>query len=267
MRKILIWSLAVLYGCAASPEQFSTFSTSERQAEICNNSAPQRDRTERLNNLNSEISGLRGIISRGYRVHQQCKQVAYESPMCAGFKEEIKRACLPWYKNECTDIPVPIDKAAEQKALIKMESTYRALFAENRRSRDYCFDAVSQMSVGEAFAFYSAKQEPTPSNYAAERALPSSSIECALSVKTRSVQGAVSQRIIFVNDLPSAEVEIYYVSGNGKRIVMGALKPGNELPIKSFTGHGFVVMNKATGSCEGSHRVGSKEVILVSQLK
>lgn len=234
---------------------------------VCNGSGAQKNRREQLNNLDAKISNLKKVLAQGYRVHRQCKRVAYESPMCAGFKDEIKKACTPWYKDECVDIPIPIDKGAEEQSLVRMESSYSKLSRTNRQRRDYCFTAVSQMTVDEAFVFYSSRREPTVNSYPMESRKTTSLSECTVAAKTRRIVGAKSQRVIFVNDLTGIAVEVFYVNANGGKVRMGTINSGSELPIKSLTGHGFIALNQSTGTCLGSHTVGTKEVILVSQLR
>jgi len=163
---LLLNSLAFL-GCATTAEDFQKMSLTERQAAVCYGSDAFEQRKERLSYYEEEIPKRQRILSRGYRIHTSCRQVAVEQPKnCVSTKTSMgKSACagmqpLKTYKNECTDTPVSIDAQYEQQELDEYHRTYSALSLSHSELTQKCFSRVADMPPQAAYIYYSEDMEP-----------------------------------------------------------------------------------------------------------
>ena len=172
MKNALSWFAAllitqVLLGCATTKEDFQNMSLTERQAAVCYGSNAFEQRKDRLSYYEEEIPKRQRVLSRGYRIHTSCVQVAVEQPKnCISTKTSMaKNLCegmraRKTYKNECTETPVSIDPQYEQQVLDEYRQSYSDLSSSHSELTQRCFSRVSEMPPEAAYIYYSEGLEP-----------------------------------------------------------------------------------------------------------
>ena len=163
-RLIAILGALFLGGCAATQSQFLSMPTHERQAAVCFESEPYKSRLEQMGALRASIDQQNRLLSQGYRVHRQCRQVQ-QPTNCDGYNTSMgKTVCqgTAWTntRQECTETPVAIDPVYEENRRNQYQETLRALEPTHQRGMDRCLALVGHMSPNEAYIYYSRKLEP-----------------------------------------------------------------------------------------------------------
>lgn len=166
IRPIAMAALLLLMatGCASTQEQFSQMSPSERQAKVCFESSPFKSRQDQIASLKQGIGQQSALLTQGYRIHRQCRQVQQPSN-CDGYNTGMgKTACqgTAWTntKTECTETPVAIDPNFEQTRKNQYEDDLQRLEARHQRQTQHCMAVVGHMSINEAYLYYKQGLEP-----------------------------------------------------------------------------------------------------------
>ena len=163
-RLLTLFGFFFLTGCAATQSQFLNMPTHERQSAVCFESAPYKSRLGQMTNLRANIDQQNRLLSQGYRVHRQCRQVQ-QPTNCEGYNTSMgKTACqgTAWTntRQECTETPVAIDPNFEESKRNQYVEALRILEPTHQKMIERCLAVVSHMSPNQAYLYYSKKLEP-----------------------------------------------------------------------------------------------------------
>ena len=169
MVKYLVLVLPLLtVGCATTQEDFAAMSSSDRQRAVCYGSNAFKQRKEQLSVLKTEIEKKQVVLSRGYRIHTQCRQVKITAPPkdCSGQSSLGRTVCegTAWtrdrYENQCTETPVSIDPRYERESLDEYRNASAKLTALHSKRTQACLTRVARMPSQAAYIYYSENMEP-----------------------------------------------------------------------------------------------------------
>ena len=164
---ILVLPLLVA-GCATTQEDFAAMSSSDRQRAVCYGSNSFKQRKEQLAVYKTEIEKKQVVLSRGYRIHTQCRQVKITAPPkdCSGQSRLGKTVCegTAWtrdsYETQCTETPVSIDPRYERESLDQYRKASAKLAAVHSKRTQACLNRVAQMPSQAAYIYYAENMEP-----------------------------------------------------------------------------------------------------------
>lgn len=148
-------------GCA-SLETFQDMTASERADYVCVRDEDYADTERELSRVNNIIAETNQALLLGVRFFKQCKTVVDESlsettsctPNYAGGVNCTTTRESGKLRQECTDIPIPINADLEERKLgVHLE---RRDYLDNVITQVYgeCYDFVLPMTAEEAFALY-----------------------------------------------------------------------------------------------------------------
>ena len=165
--KLMPATTIILLGCATSQNEFMQMSTTERQAEVCYESAAFRQRKEQLEFLESEIGEKQQVLKVGYRVHEDCNLVRVDLPAkdCSNYKSSLARNMCAQGDNyrmetRCTESAVSIDPEYEERKLDEYRTELKSLTSAHSTRTEQCFARVAELTAEEAYIYYSERLEP-----------------------------------------------------------------------------------------------------------
>ena len=171
----------LLFGCAATLEQFLGMGPYDRALVVCDNSSEARSQKIEIKTMAASVSALssdialrRNVLDRGYKIHSECSRQYRTKLVCEelnGGRVECLEEKDPsdWVGKEvCTETPVAIDAAYEEKKLEdvseRLDSSKMALSnlkSAYQENREQCYRRAEQLSPEDAYEHYKNQSEPS----------------------------------------------------------------------------------------------------------
>jgi len=153
MRIIFLLLLSsLLSGCFTNLNDFQEMSRNERSEFVCVRDDGYKERYRYQADIQSKVDDSSNTLSRGYRVHKSCRNVAVKTPgkvSCTtfGMYTDCKQKSNTTYEKRCTETPVSIDAALERSNLEKFERLLKSAKKSTNKSYNDCYYKIKSMCM------------------------------------------------------------------------------------------------------------------------
>lgn len=156
-----ICMLFLISGCA-TVDDYRNLSPNQRADKACRNRPEFNSMASQKKQYDSSILSIQSDLSRGYKVHTQCRQIEVAgdtSTSCntSYFGNNGYTNCTETRPKEvrqvCQETPVPINAELEKGKLTQMQEGAREIDSKLRSMWGACIKHVSSLSSEQAFEF------------------------------------------------------------------------------------------------------------------
>ena len=154
----IILASTLLTGCA-SIEDFRKMTPDERANMVCEADRRLRQLRKEKDLLTQSIQSSQEALSRGYRLHRECKDIEVYGDSTTVCKEIRGKTICKEHRpvstrTECNDIPVAIDSKLEKENIRNWTKSTRQLDKETRSVRTACYSRIVKMTPEQAYEHY-----------------------------------------------------------------------------------------------------------------
>jgi hypothetical protein len=160
MRIIFLIIISMLLSsCFTNLNDFQEMSRNERSEFVCVRDDGYKEHYRYQTDVQSKVDNSLNVLSRGYRVHKSCRNVAVKTPgkvSCTtiGIYTDCKQKSNTTYEKRCTETPVSIDATLERSNLDKLERLLQSAKKSTSKSYNDCYYKIKSMSAERAFNYY-----------------------------------------------------------------------------------------------------------------
>ena len=157
-RSPLIIATLLLCGCTTVSD-FQKMSAHERAVAVCKRQKDLQSIANQISNLQSGINDSQSALARGYRVHQQCRQVEVygnASVTCNRFGSQVtcNETRQKSYETRCTETPVSINPELEKENIRNWSQSVESLRAQAKEKAQKCYQFIYPLSPEQAYKYY-----------------------------------------------------------------------------------------------------------------
>ena len=158
LRRSLVIATLLLCGCTTVSD-FQKMSAHERAVAVCKRQKDLQSIANQISNLQSGINDSQSALARGYRVHQQCRQVEVygnASVNCykIGFQVQCDETRPKSYETRCTETPVSINPELEKENIRNWSQSVESLKAQAKEKGQKCYQFIYPLSPEQAYKYY-----------------------------------------------------------------------------------------------------------------
>ena len=158
LHRTLLFALLLLFGCTTVSD-FQKMSPHERAVAVCKRQKDLQSIGSQISSLQNSINDSQSVLARGYRVHQQCRQVEVygdSSVTCNRFGSQVTcdESRPKSYKTECTETPVSINPDLEKENIRNWSQSIESLKAQGKEKAQKCYQFIYPMSPEQAYKYY-----------------------------------------------------------------------------------------------------------------
>ncbi len=158
LRRSLIIATLLLCGCTTVSD-FKKMSAHERAVSVCKRQKDLQGIAIQISNLQSGINDSQSALARGYKVHQQCRQVAVygnASLTCNRFGSQVNcdETRPKSYETRCTETPVSINPEQEKENIRNWSQSIESLKAQAKEKAQTCYQFIYPLSPEQAYKYY-----------------------------------------------------------------------------------------------------------------
>ncbi len=152
--------LSVLLTGCASIDDFRKMTPDERARTVCEADSNLRQLHKEKDALTQAIQSSQEALSRGYKLHRECKDVEVYGDVTTVCKDvsKNKTVCKEHRpvstKTECKDIPVTIDSGLEKENIRIWTKNRTQLDKKIRNDWSACYSRVVKMTPEQAYELY-----------------------------------------------------------------------------------------------------------------
>ena len=153
LKVLSVGGLLLSLNACTSLEDFQKMSPESRAHKTCNNDVTVRHYKSQVYQFTSEINKINTLLLKGYRTHENCTVITYESNSSNGEKDKQKNSI----KKICTEVVIPInDYVYELEKNRRAELTVKLENSQNQKQSnfDICFDRILPMTAEQAYNRY-----------------------------------------------------------------------------------------------------------------
>ncbi len=139
----------LLNGCT-SLEDFQKMSPESRAHKTCNNDVTVRHYKSQVYQLTNEINQIDALLLKGYRTHENCTVITYESNTLGDEKDKQKNSI----KKICTEVVIPLTNYTydhEKNKKSELMTNLGNAKSKKQQNFDQCYQKVLLMTPEQAF--------------------------------------------------------------------------------------------------------------------
>mgnify|MGYP005622424559 FL=1 len=153
LKALSIGGLLLLLNACTSLEDFQKMSPESRAHKTCNNDVTVRHYKSQIYQFTNEINQIDALLLKGYKTHENCTIITYESNSSNGEKDKQKNSI----KKICTEVVIPLsdyvydhEKNRKSELVINLDNAK----IQKQQAFDSCYNETLPMSAEQAFNHY-----------------------------------------------------------------------------------------------------------------
>lgn len=156
--RCLPFAIVLLSGCV-SLSDFQTMSAHERAFTVCELDYEVRSIRREIAALDGSIQDAEMALGRGYRVHEQCREVEVYGNATQVCEQRGPRTVCTEHRpvhtrTECLETPVSLNLALEKENIQIWSQSKTALQKREKSLYQACYDRVYPLSPEQAYLLY-----------------------------------------------------------------------------------------------------------------